>query len=45
MDSSSVDTSDDDQNICPICYGTMDETDLAMFPCSCNYQVVIQIII
>ena len=37
---SSSDESDDDEQVCPICYGIMDETDLRLFPCPCNFQVV-----
>ena len=37
---SSSDESDDDEHLCPICYGAMDETDLRLFPCPCNFQVM-----
>lgn len=30
---------DDDDTICPICCGPMDDTDLSFFPCPCKFQV------
>ena len=30
----------DDSQLCPLCYGHMDKTDLALFPCPCNFQVL-----
>lgn len=40
MDSSSISSYDDDETICPLCCNPMDETDLALFPCPCNFQVI-----
>ena len=40
MDSSSISSYDDDETICPLCCNSMDETDLALFPCPCNFQVI-----
>lgn len=30
---------DEDTNLCPVCCGPMDETDIRLFPCPCGYQV------
>ena len=30
---------DDDDTICPICCGPMDDTDLSFFPCPCKFQL------
>ena len=38
-DLSELSESDDDSQLCPLCYGPMDKTDLALFPCPCNFQV------
>ena len=40
MDSSSISSYDDDETICPLSCEPMDETDLALFPCPCNFQVI-----
>ena len=40
MDSSNTSSYDDDEIICPLCCEPMDETDLTLFPCLCNYQVI-----
>ena len=37
--SMSSETSDEDQPLCPLCYEPMDETDLKLYPCPCNFQV------
>lgn len=39
MDSESVSSSDEEQVTCPLCYEPMDDTDLTLFPCPCNFQV------
>ena len=30
---------DEDTNLCPVCCGPMDETDIRLFPCPCGYQL------
>ena len=40
MDSSSISSYDEDETTCPLCCEPMDETDLALFPCPCNFQVI-----
>ncbi|KAK8801215.1 hypothetical protein WA171_004362 [Blastocystis sp. BT1] len=40
-DVSDLSESDDDSPLCPLCYGPMDKTDLALFPCPCNFQICI----
>lgn len=37
--SDSSDLSDEDKQLCPLCCEPMDETDLKLFPCPCNFQV------
>lgn len=39
-DLSDLSESDNDSPLCPLCYGPMDKTDLALFPCPCNFQVL-----
>ena len=31
--------SEDDENVCPVCFEKMDKTDLHLFPCPCGFQV------
>ena len=43
MDSDTLSTSDEEQILCPSCNEPMDETDLTLYPCICNHQVLLKI--
>ena len=38
-ESSEMNGENEDEHLCPVCFGPMDETDYRLFPCPCGFQV------